>query len=186
MTTPLWTNDLNILFKNYMEFYPDKTYDTNRMINSIVRFCTISIIVLIISKQANSQIIGILIVSIVLSTLYGLEQESKQDKTVELKVENTVKPEEEFVVGANGIKYWKAFPTLPYTKNIFNDPNVSLEQRLKTSNLDKKFPIENQNEFANYLYQDHNILKKEEVEGIQYYDAEEDEEYNYITPKNSV
>ena len=184
MTTQLWTNDLNTLFKNYMEFYPDKTYDTNRMINSIVRFCVLSIIILVITKQANAQIVGILIVGIVLSTLYGLEQESKNEK-INTSEEKTVilgtKPEDEFVIGANGVKYWKAFPTIPYTKNIFNDPNVSLEQRLKASNLDKKFPIENQDEFAKYLYSDLSIIKDEHVEGIQYYDIEADDDgFNYM------
>lgn len=170
--TTLWTNDVSILINKLSEIYPDKDYDLNRMVNAIVRFCIICIVVLVLTNQANKNIIGILLITIVLSTLYAMEQANKNfaiDTNTQEAMKQQAHPlqekvdSQEYYVGSDGIKYWKAFPNVPYTKNIFKNMNASLSDRLKAVGLESAYPLENNSpEFYKYLYEVDMGMKKTE------------------------
>lgn len=169
--TTLWINDFSIIFNKMSEIYPDKDFDVNRMVNAIVRFCIICIIVLVLTHQANKNIVGILIITIILSTLYAMEQSTKTI-TLDTKVEVSTKDKDshplqqkvdsqEWYTGNDGIKYWKAFPNVPYTKSIFNNMNATLAQRLKAVGLENAYPLESNNpDFYKYLYEVDMGMKK--------------------------
>ena len=86
MNDPLWTQDINVLFRKdrLYEFWPNKVYTSIENINSICRFCLYSGIILTILKQDPFYLLISLSLVIIISKIY-----EKKDK---IQTENPKQP----------------------------------------------------------------------------------------------
>jgi hypothetical protein len=69
LKSKFWTEDLNILYKNYHDFVPVYNSTREEQLNAIVRFCIYFIIINIFLKQ-NEKLLYLPIITITMTTLF--------------------------------------------------------------------------------------------------------------------
>ena len=91
--TPRWYNDINILMKDPMEFFPSFHFDDNRKINAIARFAIYFAIFIILFNRSQKWLslsILLLITSLFIGTTEGFSNEivGNKDKCVKPTIDN--------------------------------------------------------------------------------------------------